>query len=432
MKPAIRVENLSKRYRIGTREHPANRNLTEALTAGARWLARRAWRRTPSHDTNDGTFWALKDVSFEVQPGEVVGIIGRNGSGKSTLLKILSRIVEPTAGWAEVRGRMASLLEVGTGFHPELTGRENIYLNGSILGMSKKEIDRKFDEIVAFSEIEQFIDTPVKRYSSGMFVRLAFAVAAHLDAEILVVDEVLAVGDTAFQAKCLGKMGSVAESGRTVLLVSHNLSQINRLATKCMYLKKGRCVSFGETSEQIRNFFGDTFAKYDDCPDSNAHPYRRSSSDGEAIRIQEIIVTDSHGQKRKHFASSEPFKFFIRVDSSITVPKAAMVIFLNSENTGLVATLYNKDHGAGLDIVPGMQTIIVECPNMYLSPGRYTASFHINRTVSEKAFDVIMDFPVFKIAAVDSVDAKRDWPQRPWGCIDPQHVNWSVCLDVKS
>src|ERR1700678_4326901 len=216
MKPAIRVDNLSKQYRIGTGGRGASRTLTESLVDGASAM----WRGLSGRGGRDETeeFWALNDVSFEVQPGEVVGIIGRNGAGKSTLLKILSRITRPTKGRVEINGRVGSLLEVGTGFHPELTGRENIFLNGSILGMSRKEIELKFDEIVAFAEIEKFLDTPVKRYSSGMYIRLAFAVAAHLEPDILIVDEVLAVGDTAFQKKCLGKMEEVSKKqGRTVL-----------------------------------------------------------------------------------------------------------------------------------------------------------------------------------------------------------------------
>src|SRR5262249_4472354 len=225
MRPAIRVDNLSKRYKLGQRRKASYRTLRESVmesAAGAwRWVKRAGaghlgMDRDEAAAGPDG-FWALKDVSFEGQPGEVVGGIGRNGAGKSTLLKSLSRIREPTSGRAEVRGRMGSLLEVGTGFHPELTGRENVYLNGSILGMSRREIDRKFDEIVAFSEIEQFLDTPVKRYSSGMYVRLAFAVAAHLELEVLIVDEVLAVGDSEFQKKCIGKMQDVGRHGRTVL-----------------------------------------------------------------------------------------------------------------------------------------------------------------------------------------------------------------------
>jgi lipopolysaccharide transport system ATP-binding protein len=216
---AIRVEKLSKRYQIGVAQQRHD-TLRDAL--GANLARLRPTRRAPRAARHADEFWALRDVSFEVKRGEVVGIIGRNGAGKSTLLKILSRITEPTSGQAQIHGRVGSLLEVGTGFHPELTGRENIYLNGAILGMRRFEIERKFDEIVAFAEIERFLDTPVKRYSSGMYVRLAFAVAAHLEPEILLVDEVLAVGDAAFQKKCLGKMGDVAKEGRTVLFVSHS------------------------------------------------------------------------------------------------------------------------------------------------------------------------------------------------------------------
>jgi lipopolysaccharide transport system ATP-binding protein len=204
--------------------------------------------------TNDETIWALKNVSFEVQRGEVLGIIGRNGAGKSTLLKILSRITEPTEGRVEIHGRVGSLLEVGTGFHPELTGRENIYLNGAILGMRKTEIDNKFDEIVAFAEIEKFLDTPVKRYSSGMYVRLAFAVAAHLEPEILVVDEVLAVGDAAFQKKCLGRMDYVAKEGRTVLFVSHNMSAVQRLCSKGVMLDRGQLVAHGSSADIVARY----------------------------------------------------------------------------------------------------------------------------------------------------------------------------------
>jgi ABC-type polysaccharide/polyol phosphate transport system ATPase subunit len=250
MRPAIRVDNLSKQYRIGTRKHPGGRDLRESITDGARGLWRRLRGRGRPHEADaaprDGEFWALKDVSFEVLPGQVVGVVGRNGAGKSTLLKILSRIVEPTSGRAEVRGRMGSLLEVGTGFHPELTGRENIYLNGSILGMTRREIARKFDEIVAFSEIEQFLETPVKRYSSGMYVRLAFAVAAHLEPEILVVDEVLAVGDAAFQRRCLGKMQQVSSTGRTILFVSHNMAAVRALCSRGILLDSGRPRQIGD------------------------------------------------------------------------------------------------------------------------------------------------------------------------------------------
>ena len=243
---AIRVENLSKQYRIGARleRYATLRDrLAEALAAPFR----RDGRRSPESDT----IWALKDVSFEVQRGEVVGVIGRNGAGKSTLLKILSRITKPTSGRAQIHGRVGSLLEVGTGFHPELTGRENIYLNGAILGMKRAEIERKFDEIAAFAEVEKFIDTPVKHYSSGMYVRLAFAVAAHLEPEILLVDEVLAVGDVAFQKKCLGKIGDVAREGRTVLFVSHNMHVISQICQRAILIEHGEKIVDGQPSDTI-------------------------------------------------------------------------------------------------------------------------------------------------------------------------------------
>jgi lipopolysaccharide transport system ATP-binding protein len=234
---AICVENLSKRYQLGARES-AHTTFREAATDFFAGPFRRL-KSLSGHLEDEDAFWALKDVSFEVEPGEVVGIMGRNGAGKSTLLKILSQITEPTCGRIEINGRVASLLEVGTGFHQELSGRENIYLNGSILGMSRAEVRRKFDEIVAFSEIERFLDTPVKRYSSGMYVRLAFAVAAHLDPDVLVVDEVLAVGDFEFQKRCLGKMSTFSNSGRTILFVSHSVGAISRLCSRCIVMSAG-------------------------------------------------------------------------------------------------------------------------------------------------------------------------------------------------
>ncbi len=255
---AVRVQNLGKRYRIGKMQERHD-TLRDTLMANARaslrWLARNG------HGASEGEWiWALRDVSFEIKRGEVVGIIGRNGAGKSTLLKILSRITEPTEGYAEIYGRVGTLLEVGTGFHPELTGRENIYLSGAILGMRKREIERKFDEIVAFAEIEKFIDTPVKRYSSGMYVRLAFAVAAHLEPEILLVDEVLAVGDTFFQKKCLGKIGDVAREGRTVLFVSHNMGAVDALCTRAIHLADGEVRKIGGTAEIVTNYLSELFS----------------------------------------------------------------------------------------------------------------------------------------------------------------------------
>jgi lipopolysaccharide transport system ATP-binding protein len=241
-RPIVEVENVSKRYKLGQFNA---RTLRDEVDQFFRRLRRKNEDGVPHALAESSEFWALKEVSFSVQTGEVVGIIGRNGAGKSTLLKILSRVTEPTSGEIRIRGRVASLLEVGTGFHPELTGRENIYLNGTILGMTKAEVKAKFDEIVAFAEIDKFLDTPVKRYSSGMYVRLAFAVAAHLEPEILIVDEVLAVGDAAFQKKCLGKMGDVAREGRTILFVSHNMQAISVLCSKAIILEEGQITDRG-------------------------------------------------------------------------------------------------------------------------------------------------------------------------------------------
>src|SRR6476659_3914088 len=240
MKPIIQVEGLCKQYRLGAQQAPYG-----TLRASLAGLVRAPLRRFQRNGDGPQTIWAVRDVNFQVEPGEIVGIIGRNGAGKSTLLKLLSHITEPTKGRIKLYGRIGSLLEVGTGFHPELTGRENIFLNGAILGMTRKEIARKFDEIVAFAEVERFVDTAVKYYSSGMYVRLAFAVAAHLEPEILIVDEVLSVGDARFQQKCLGKIDDVAKGGRTVLFVTHNMAIVQRLATSAILLDRGRLVNAG-------------------------------------------------------------------------------------------------------------------------------------------------------------------------------------------
>jgi lipopolysaccharide transport system ATP-binding protein len=276
---AIRVDGLSKQYRIGGAQasYQTFRDaLTRAASAPSRWL--RGERQT------ENTIWALDDISFEVKHGEAVGIIGRNGAGKSTLLKILSRITKPTRGRVDLYGRVGSLLEVGTGFHPELTGRENIFLNGAILGMTRREIQRKFDEIADFAEIEKFLDTPVKHYSSGMYVRLAFAVAAHLEPEILVVDEVLAVGDAEFQKKCLGKMGDVAHQGRTVLFVSHNMGAIQRLCEKTILLSKGQLEKFCDTDSAIKHYMSDRTP--------NALMWVRSDAPRSEAFFTKIFLTD--------------------------------------------------------------------------------------------------------------------------------------------
>lgn len=251
MDAVIRAENLSKQYTIGAFQggtETFREMLMYQLKAPLRLVSR------SNQKNGEDTIWALKDISFEVGKGEIIGVIGRNGSGKSTLLKILSRITEPTQGCAELQGRVSSLLEVGTGFHPELTGRDNIYLNGTILGMKRAEINRKFEKIIAFAEVEKFIDTPVKHYSSGMQVRLAFSVAAHLDPEVLLIDEVLAVGDLGFQKKCLDKMGSVSKEGRTILFVTHQMNHIRRLCGRCLWLDKGQIKKSGSTSEVINAY----------------------------------------------------------------------------------------------------------------------------------------------------------------------------------
>jgi lipopolysaccharide transport system ATP-binding protein len=293
----IRVENLGKKYIIGHQAQSGgwkpNRGnyvaLRDVLANGVKSFGKRLLGKERRRSYTTEEFWALKDINFEIKRGEVVGIIGRNGAGKSTLLKILSRITEPTTGRIELRGRVASLLEVGTGFHPELTGRENIYLNGSILGMSRLEIRKKFDEIVAFAEVERFLDTPVKRYSSGMYVRLAFAVAAHLEPEILVVDEVLAVGDAAFQKKCLGKMQDVAtQEGRTVLFVSHNMSAISQLTQTSLLLSKGKKIDYGITLKVVKKYIESNFLVTQE--DENSYSKREEDYKNTAIEFQKIKI----------------------------------------------------------------------------------------------------------------------------------------------
>ena len=307
---SILVQGIGKRYKIGASQQRAD-TLRDMITSQAQRIGS-GLRGKRNRDNESDQIWALRDVSFEVKRGQALGIIGRNGAGKSTLLKVLSRVTDPTEGYGEMRGRVGSLLEVGTGFHPELTGRENIFLNGAILGMHKKEIEARFDEIVAFSEVEKFIDTPVKRYSSGMYLRLAFAVAAHLEPEILVVDEVLAVGDADFQRKCLGKMGDVANSGRTVLFVSHNMSAILRLTQDSIVLDKGKVILNAPSSEAVDFYLnrglskvGERFWEGEEVPVSSA-PFRPL-----AIRI-----LDKLGQVSDSVRSVDPIQ--IEIDYELT------------------------------------------------------------------------------------------------------------------
>lgn len=303
MSSVIKVENLSKKYIIGHQKQEHYTALRDILSEGAKRISQKLIHpfAAPENDPTHEEFWALKDISFDIQQGDRVGIIGRNGAGKSTLLKILSRITEPTSGRVSIKGRVASLLEVGTGFHPELTGRENIFLNGAILGMSKADIKKQFDEIVAFAEVEKFLDTPVKRYSSGMYVRLAFAVAAHLEPDILIVDEVLAVGDAQFQKKCLGKMEGAGKEGRTVLFVSHQMTAIQRLCDRVIILGSGQTKFIGETKTAIDFYLGNLS---DETQYSNIASFNRSGSG--SIILTSFSFENTEGETLSSAASGEP------------------------------------------------------------------------------------------------------------------------------
>jgi lipopolysaccharide transport system ATP-binding protein len=368
---AIRVHGLGKRYEIGAAQ-PKYRTLRDSLVSMARkssQLLRPSRRRDPEHHS----FWALKDLTLDIQAGEVVGIIGRNGAGKSTLLKILSRITEPTQGYAEVRGRIGSLLEVGTGFHPELTGRENIYLNGAILGMRHSEIDRKFDEIVAFSEVERFVDTPVKHYSSGMYLRLAFAVAAHLESEVLVVDEVLAVGDAAFQKRCLGKMGEVAEQGRTVLFVSHNMAAIDQLCQRAVLLSGGRLVRDGDCSSVISEYLS-LGAEKGPCPVVEASQVEWRSGKGDGAKITKVELEDADGYPSACFAIGAP----IRVNIHVNIPEQAsnLIVGMEVKSASGVPLLNLRNDSQNVQFGPYNDpteiVFTITLPGLPFYPGIYT------------------------------------------------------------
>lgn len=321
--PIISVDNLGKQYRLGA-THKFQYGALRDVIGGILAAPFRVVRRQSSDAKSAESLWALRNVSFDVAEGDVVGIIGKNGAGKSTLLKILSKITEPTEGQIRLRGRVASLLEVGTGFHPELTGRENIFLNGAILGMTRKEIYRKFDEIVAFSEIDRFIDTPVKRYSSGMYVRLAFAVAAHLEPEILVVDEVLAVGDASFQRKCLGKMNRVAKEGRTVLFVSHNMAAVNSLCTQAILLSEGQLRSQGTASEIVAQYEAMCLDKAAGSMQEDGYWIAGDDNSGDGIRVTAIEMMDFDGEGRKSLvATGESVSFRLHYESTIDLEDAS-------------------------------------------------------------------------------------------------------------
>src|SRR5258706_1873385 len=390
--PVISVENLSKNYQlgvIGTGTFLGDLN---------RWWARQLGKPDPylkigdtDHGNRDGeTLWALKDVNFTVESGEALGIIGRNGAGKSTLLKILSQVTSPTSGTVKVKGRIASLLEVGTGFHPELTGRENIFMNGAIMGMDRRETQSKFDEIVDFSGVEKFIDTPVKRYSSGMYVRLAFAVAAHLEPDILVVDEVLAVGDAAFQKKCLGKMGDEAREGRTVLFVSHNMQAIRNLCPRCILLNKGGVLVDADTEASLSiysNMLRETIIDIETGIGDEI--YRRGMG---AIRFTSVALKDLGGRSRFNFEMGETIRFELSYEVFNEIEGLAAYISLRSSLSG--ETVTSVQHLISLDkIVAGTKgTITIELPNIYIRPGEYPLNIHISGAIpTETNFEVLDD-----------------------------------------
>jgi lipopolysaccharide transport system ATP-binding protein len=364
-RPAIVVDDLSKSYRLGAATVRAN-SLREAVTQAVTSPLRRFREAGEVREEEAQTFWALRGVSFEVRPGEVIGIIGRNGAGKSTLLKILSRIVEPTGGSIRLRGRVASLLEVGTGFHPELTGRENIYLNGSILGMKKFEIDRRFDEIVEFSGIERFLDTPVKRYSSGMYVRLAFAVAAHLEPEILIVDEVLAVGDVEFQKKCLGKMKQVTVEGRrTVLFVSHNLTAVRSLCDRVVWLDAGRVVQDGPVGPAVEAYL--TSAHDGTESDYNLDECERHLSMGSTLRLRRLLLNGGTPIRHGH-----PLHLEIEYQSTRDCEGVAFGVGFSSHEGGRIMSIDTDIPGDRFTIRGGTSgRVELKIPDLPLQPGRY-------------------------------------------------------------
>jgi len=357
---AIRVENLGKRYRIGQRRErygTLRDTLMQALRAPLR-----AWRDR-GHRKGKAEIWALQDVSFDVHRGDVLAVIGRNGAGKSTLLKILSRVARPTVGRAWIHGRVGSLLEVGTGFHPELTGRENIYLNGAILGMTKTEIDRKFDEIVAFAELEKFLDTPVKHYSSGMYMRLAFAVAAHLEPDILLVDEVLAVGDAAFQKKCLGKMGEVAKEGRTVLFVSHNMATIQRLCHSALLLDSGRMTACGTVSDVIQ-----LYLKEGATP---VQRWERSLLPTSDIYFQRIYLTDDTGEMLDHVTTASQLRIVMEYVVQRRCRNLQVSVDLLDSNGDLIFASNPQDVGVDSPEQAGRYCAVVCLPPQILLPKLY-------------------------------------------------------------
>ncbi len=390
---AIKVENLSKSYIIRHQQEERYTALRDVITNGAVNLGKRLTGRGPAQDNGREEFWALNDVSFEIKQGERVGIIGRNGAGKSTLLKVLSRITEPTKGRVTLHGRVASLLEVGTGFHPELTGRENVYLNGAILGMTRREIVRKFDEIVDFAGVEKFLDTPVKRYSSGMYVRLAFAVAAHLEPEILVVDEVLAVGDAEFQKKCMGKMGEAAMEGRTVLFVSHNMQAISTLCERTILLNAG-CVSMlGPTRQVVERYLEVKAEQRAEAIWDFEH-----ASGTNVVKLHAVRALNSQGEIVHDCDLTEPI--ILDMEFWVLQPKSRLnpsFILYNSQGVCLFMTgnLHDPQWGQH-HYEPGLYRSSCTIPGCYLNEGQHYVSVLIalNTSVQEVRMEEVVSFHI--------------------------------------
>jgi lipopolysaccharide transport system ATP-binding protein len=392
MNNAIRAQQIGKRYRIGARREPYKRfSETVVRSVTSSWRHIRSLGKTL---TGDETFWALKDVTFDLQHGEVLGIIGRNGAGKSTLLKVLSRITRPTEGRAEIRGRVGSLLEVGTGFHPELTGRENIYLNGAVLGMRRHEINRKFDEIVDFSGLEKFLDTPVKRYSSGMYVRLAFAVAAHMEPEILMVDEVLAVGDAEFQKKCLGKMHDVVTEGRTVLFVSHNMTAIRKLCNRAILLADGLVARDGSSDDVVQYYLDSAMTSPGQIVwDEKRRPGNR------AMRIHSVKFMDWAGREADQVDLSRDSKVQVEYEIGQEGAKAQFsLVLFDADQACVFSSLSNKEpHFHGKSLKAGRYISACQIPGNLLNAGTYYVSlicsstnwadFRVDHCISFEAVD---------------------------------------------
>lgn len=418
---AIRIENLSKLYHIG-RAQQRHDTLRDAITdfrlKMTDSLRRRANLESSIFDLqSDRDLWALRDVSFDVKRGEVVGIIGRNGAGKSTLLKVLSRITEPTSGRAEIRGRVGSLLEVGTGFHPELTGRENIYLNGAILGMRRTEIERKFDEIVAFSEVDRFLDTPVKRYSSGMYVRLAFAVAAHLEPEILLVDEVLAVGDSSFQRKCLNKMQDVGQQGRTVFFVSHNMPAVTRLCERAILFDEGRVLHDGPSHQVVGAYLssglGTTAAR--EWPD----PAKAPTS--EAIRLRAVHVRNEAGAISEAVDIRRPVG--IEMVYEVLKPDYKLMphfVLYNQEGQLVFVAVDQDSTWRGRPRPTGRYASTGWIPGNLLAEGAMIVGVAMRTVEPQQLHFDVRDAVVFQV--VDSIDgdsARGDWGGHMRGVVRP-------------